>query len=154
MNRYLEIILWIVRIVLALIFFIAAVNKLSTPVSFVLVIQDYQVFGAVLSAWFAVLIPFLEIVLGILLITGFWLSEAFLLTAALYLIFDGMIAQAFIRGLDIACGCFGTSYASPINWWKIGENAILTAVAFAGLIIHYRRSVISNHGAEIDRGKR
>jgi len=44
-----------------------------------------------------VLIPVLEALLGLMLLTRFWLKEALILTWLFYLIFDIMILQAYFR---------------------------------------------------------
>ena len=96
-------------------------------------IENYKIFGAFLSRWGAVFIPALEVILAILLITGKWSRETFITTTVLFIIFDVMIIQAGLRGLDISCGCFGSSH-SPIDIWKFVENGIFTALAITGLI--------------------
>ena len=70
------------------------------------------------------------------------MKETFIITAALFTIFDVMIIQAYLRGLDISCGCFGSSH-SPIDIWKFVENGIFTALAITGLIYYLPGNVSS-----------
>jgi putative oxidoreductase len=126
-------ILFLVRIVLGIVFLISSYTKLKDPMGFAQAIENYKIFGAFLSRWGAIFIPVLEFILAIFLITGIWIKETFITTTALYIIFDVMIFQAYLRGLDISCGCFGTSH-SPIDIWKFLENGIFTALAITGLI--------------------
>ena len=129
-RRY---ILLTLRIILGIVFLISSYSKLKDPMGFAQAIENYKIFGAFLSRWGAVFIPVLEVILAILLITGKWGRETFITTTALFIIFDVMIIQAYLRGLDISCGCFGTS-ESPIDFWKFLENGIFTALAITGLI--------------------
>ncbi|MEJ2049903.1 MAG: MauE/DoxX family redox-associated membrane protein, partial [Calditrichota bacterium] len=109
--------------------------KLKDPMGFAQAIENYKIFGAFLSRWGAIFIPVLEFILAIFLITGIWIKETFITTTALYIIFDVMIFQAYLRGLDISCGCFGTSH-SPIDIWKFLENGIFTILTIAGLVYY------------------
>jgi putative oxidoreductase len=118
---------------LGIVFLISSYTKLKDPMGFAQAIENYKIFGAFLSRWGAIFIPVLEFILAIFLITGIWIKETFITTTALYIIFDVMIFQAYLRGLDISCGCFGTSH-SPIDIWKFLENGIFTALAITGLI--------------------
>lgn len=105
-------------------------------------IENYKIFGTFLSRWGSVFIPTLEFILAILLITGKWIREAFIAATALFIIFDVMIFQAYLRGLDISCGCFGTSH-SPIDIWKFLENGVFTVLAITGLVYYLPENVNS-----------
>jgi putative oxidoreductase len=131
-----------VRIILGIVFLISSYSKLKDPIGFVQAIENYKIFGALLSRWGAIFIPALEFILAILLITGRWMKETFIITAALFTIFDVMIIQAHLRGLDISCGCFGSSH-SPIDIWKFVENGMFTALAITGLIYYLPGNVSS-----------
>jgi hypothetical protein len=126
-----------------MVFLYSAYSKLNKPLAFSESIYNYQLFGMVLSGWAAVIVPVLEGILGIGLITGLWLHESLLLTAALYIVFDLMIFQALIRGLDIDCGCFSPGDSEPIDIYKILQNIILTTMAFWALILNYQLTTSS-----------
>ncbi len=128
-------ILLVVRIILGVVFLISSYSKLKDPIGFTQAIENYKISGTFLSRWVAVFIPSLELILAIFLISGVWIRETFITTTLLFILFDIMLFQAYLRGLDISCGCFGTSH-SPIDIWKFLENAILTALAVTGLIYY------------------
>ena len=134
-KRYIRIILIIIRLTLGLIFVGAACSKIIAPLEFAGSIENYRVFGILLSRWGAVFLPFFELIVGLMLIFGFWLREAFWLTVVLFLVFDVMIAQAYFRGLDISCGCFSPGDVLPIDLVKIIENILLTALSIIGLLL-------------------
>jgi putative oxidoreductase len=128
-------IFFLVRIFLGIVFLISSYSKLKDPMGFAQAIENYKIFGAFLSRWGAIFIPALEFILAILLITGKWIRETFIATTVLFIIFDVMIFQAYLRGLDISCGCFGTSH-SPIDIWKFLENGIFTILTITGLVYY------------------
>jgi formate-dependent nitrite reductase membrane component NrfD len=138
MSRKFSWFLLFIRVVLGLIFLISATLKLSEPAVFAQSIVNYQVFGFILSQWGAVLIPVLEILLGMMLLTRLWLKEALILTLGLYLIFDVMILQAYFRGLDVACGCFNPADQSPIDVYKLIENFLLTTLSVLSVILYWK----------------
>ncbi|NOQ97538.1 MAG: DoxX family membrane protein [Calditrichae bacterium] len=138
MIRKNEILIKIFRIILGIVFLYSAYSKLKNPLVFSESIYNYQILGMVLSAWAAVSVPVLEGIVGVGLITGLWLRESLILTAALYMVFDLMIFQAMIRGLDIDCGCFSPGDSGPIDIYKIMQNVILTAMAFWALFQNQR----------------
>ncbi|HDQ46292.1 MAG TPA: methylamine utilization MauE [bacterium] len=107
----------------------AAMDKLLYPAVFAESVENYQVIGAGLSLFVAVWLPAFEALLGLLLVAGVWRREAAFLNAALMTGFFILIVQAFIRGLDVECGCFGAG-SSSIGFWKLLENAGLAAAAF------------------------
>ncbi len=121
------------RYILGVLFLFSAYYKLADPSLFASAVENYRVFGILLSHWSAVFIPMLELLLGLMLILGIWLKETFVITLLLYVIFDFMILQAFFRGLDISCGCFSSSATTSIGLRKILENSILTFLAALGL---------------------
>jgi uncharacterized membrane protein YphA (DoxX/SURF4 family) len=125
-----------IRYILGVIFIYSAYTKLQDPLGFAESIQNYRVFGLILSNWSAVLVPVLEGILGILLISGLFLEESLLLTLSLYLIFDVMIVQALFRGLDISCGCFSPTDGGPVDATKILQNLFLTALVVLGYYLN------------------
>ena len=54
-------------------------------------------------------LPWFELALGVLLITGVGLRWIGLVTSALLLVFIGAMTRATILGLEINCGCFGNN---------------------------------------------
>lgn len=131
---------FIIRIILGIVFLISAYSKLKVPQEFAVAVENYRIFGNYLSRWGAVFIPSLELILAIFLILGIWKKETILITAVLFIVFDLMIFQAYLRGLDISCGCFSSTEFSPINLWKFVENSMLTVLAFLGLFLQFRKS--------------
>ena len=117
----------ILRIGFGVLLIYASVDKIRHPFEFSEVVENYRVLGPDLSRWVAVFIPYLEALTGLLLITGIWLDAAVSINGLLMVGFLFLVLQAFLRGLDINCGCFTVQGEAPIGIIKIMEN-----IMFAG----------------------
>lgn len=98
-----------VRLVLGVIFLIASADKIHHPADFARVIYNYQILPDSLINVTAIILPWLELLLGLCLIIGLWLPGAVTLVNALLSTFLGALLFNLARGLDVHCGCFGTS---------------------------------------------
>lgn len=116
------------RLALAWVFIWAAIPKLQDPVAFSASIEGYRIVSGSLAMWAAIILPWLELVVGLGLITP-WLRQASAGTmASLLLLFVALHASAWARGLDINCGCFGESTESPGYHWLILRNLALLSI--------------------------
>lgn len=115
---------------MAAVFLYAAYTKLREPwLVFAMAIDAYQM----LPQW-AVLtlgrtIPWLELLLGVLLATGFALRFAAPAAAILLSIFFAVMAHAYAQGLKIDCGCFG--FGEPVSAATLLRDGVLLAVSLA-----------------------
>ena len=100
----------------------ASLNKIPHPYEFAALVENYRVLGMGLSRWIAVWLPYLEFCIGLLLIAGIWLDTASVVTAGLMFVFLVLVIQAYIRHLDIQCGCFSMESTGVIGLVKILEN--------------------------------
>jgi cobalt-zinc-cadmium efflux system protein len=115
---------WI-RWLLGAIFIIASFDKIFHPAAFAQALYNYQILpGAVINLT-AIILPWLELVLGILLILGVWLPGAVVLSNLLLLSFFAALLFNIARGLDVHCGCFTTSSnGDPATIWYIIRDSI------------------------------
>lgn len=111
----------LVRLVLGGLLLYASTGKLVHAEEFSTAIANYRMLPSSLIFVGSLVFPWLEFVLGVLLITGFWRSTVTLLTACLFLVFTLGVAQALARGIDISCGCFSLSGTGE----KIGSLTLL-----------------------------
>lgn len=70
-------------------------------------VRAYEMLPVPLANFSGIVLPFAEIVMGLLLIVGAGTRLMGLLSALLMLTFVIGISQAWARGLSIDCGCFG-----------------------------------------------
>jgi len=80
---------------------------------FALAIDSYKMMPLWLVQWMARLLPWLEIVLGALLILAIALRSVTSAMTALLVVFMIALARATILGLEINCGCFGYDSVKP-----------------------------------------
>jgi len=121
-NKYL---LLISRILLAGTFIVAGTLKISDPDLFANAIENYRIFPTILINIIAITLPWIELICGIMLLFGITVKENCFLINSMLVIFLILIITAVIWGLDIDCGCFGTSDASIVGIQKVIENFIL-----------------------------
>ncbi len=121
--------LWalIVRLIIVYVFLRAALPKIQDPVSFAVAVGGFRVTGPELSMWVAILLPWLELVAGLGLLIPKLRRTSGILLAILLVLFIGLHTSAWLRGLDISCGCFGKELTpeSPNYLWLIVRNSLL-----------------------------
>jgi uncharacterized membrane protein YphA (DoxX/SURF4 family) len=121
-NKYLFL---IARMIPGIVFIFAGMEKISDTPSFAKAIYDYKIFPELLINFFALAIPWIEVVSRVLLVFGIWIRENAFILNALLLAFIFLILISIFRGLNIECGCFGTATGSRVGWLKIIENVTL-----------------------------
>jgi uncharacterized membrane protein YphA (DoxX/SURF4 family) len=85
----------------------AAVSKLAQPTEFLGSIYAYDLpLPRALMQLVAVVLPWLELMCGLLLIANVWSETALATIMGLLVVFVLATGQAWARGLDISCGCF------------------------------------------------
>jgi uncharacterized membrane protein YphA (DoxX/SURF4 family) len=128
----------ILRLVLGAILVYSAWSKLKDPWAlFAMAVDSYQILPLRAVEWVARTLPWLELLIGVLLIVGRWRRTAAATTSLLLLVFFGLMARARVKGMEINCGCFGPGEA--ISWRTLLRDGAmlagslwLTAVTLAG----------------------
>lgn len=121
-----ELLAWLARLVLAGVFLAAAAPKLLDPAAFAEAITKYQVFPDAAVNLIATVVPALELVGALALLTP-WRRGAALLLVGMLLAFTVLLAVSLARGLDLSCGCFGTS-SEPVSPLHLLRNLGLLAL--------------------------
>jgi uncharacterized membrane protein YphA (DoxX/SURF4 family) len=115
------------RLALAGVFVTAALPKIEDPAAFGISVAAFRVIDSELSAWVALLLPWLELVIGLGILLPVIRRTSGALIALLLLLFITLHLSAWARGLDISCGCFGaeTAEAGADYRWLILRNLLL-----------------------------
>ena len=121
-NKYF---LLLLRVLLGLIFIIAATEKIAIPENFSVSIANYKLLPSEFINIPAIIIPWIELISGLLLLLGISVKENSAIITFLLVVFTITIIISLFRGLNIDCGCFGTTYGEQIGILKISENIIL-----------------------------
>jgi uncharacterized membrane protein YphA (DoxX/SURF4 family) len=136
-RRYVRIALLIARITLGLLFVYAAYAKLHYAGAwhlrdyhflFAFGINSYEILSLDNALLLARVLPWLEVALGLLLISGFALRWVGSVTTLLLIVFMYALARAAINGLAINCGCFGNESTSPAKELVVDSLLLVTAV--------------------------
>ncbi len=119
----------IVRIALGLVMLAAALTKIGNPAALATQITHYRVLPVGPENLLAVMLPWIELLAGLALVSGFRARSGAWLALAMLVVFTAAVGQAMARGLDFECGCFGTGDATRVGAAKLIENLALTAAA-------------------------
>ena len=111
------------RILLGLIFLYASYDKILDPGKFARSIANYHIVPFGLENSIAIILPWLELFIGVGLIAGIMVDGAAGITGSLLVIFILLILQAILRGFNIECGC-GLKEGEMVGWTKILENIV------------------------------
>jgi putative oxidoreductase len=138
-------IMWLGRLVLGPIFIYAGYSKAFLPnhtfwplfflkfsistnlANFALQVEAFKLLPPWGVQFVAHVLPFAEIVLGLLVLSGWKLRIWASLLTAIMLGFFVVVLRAYLLHMDINCGCFATP--EPINLKKVLEDAAMSALA-------------------------
>lgn len=132
------------RLIMAGIFIYASIDKIAHPAAFAKDVYNYQILPDALVNLTALVLPWLELLLGLCLLAGVWMPGAVLSANGLLLVFLAALLFNMARGLDVNCGCFSTgSAASTISTgWYVLRDVLFFAVSvflFYGIFLRRRR---------------
>ncbi|MGB8542982.1 MAG: MauE/DoxX family redox-associated membrane protein [Candidatus Acidiferrales bacterium] len=86
-----------------------SVASVRTSLSmFAMQVDSYQLLSPQAVSMAAHTLPFVELTLGLWLLSGLWLRYSTLATSLLLLGFFALMVRTYSLGLQINCGCFGT----------------------------------------------
>lgn len=121
------------------VFVISGILKVMAPGRFFQDIENYDLVPwRAASVALAFYLPWLEIVSGIAVIVRPVRTVALVVLSALLLIFSAALLQAWMRGLDISCGCFGGHTGHPRYLLWIGRDVGLLAVSLVLAVLEQK----------------
>ena len=126
----------IARLIMAGIFIYASIDKIAHPAAFAKDIYNYQILPDALINLTALVLPWLELLLGLCLLAGFWMPGAVLSVNGLLLVFFSALLFNMARGLDVNCGCFSAGSDTPAmsaGWYLLRDTLFLSV----GLFLFY-----------------
>lgn len=94
------------RLIVGAIFVYASAGKIIDPSGFAQSIANYRLLPDLLVNISAIWLPWLELFVGVALLSGRLCKGAAALATLLMTAFTAAVASAYFRGLDISCGCF------------------------------------------------
>jgi len=115
---------WLGRLLLGGIFAYAAVTKLLDPAALAADIGHYRLVPHPAAVLLASYLPWIELLCAAAVLSRQQERGALTLLLGLCLIFSVALASAWIRGLDITCGCFGHSTTTSVPWALARSSAL------------------------------
>ena len=99
----------LLRIFTGMVFLVASIDKIINPEIFANLVNNYKILPYPYINIFAIILPWIEALSGLFLITGFWPKGSILIYNSFMIIFIIALSSVLYRNLDISCGCFTIS---------------------------------------------
>ncbi len=120
------------RIFTGLLFLYSGIFKAFDLDNFGKIIMMYDILPENLVPYTAIIVPFLELLIGLLLVIGFRIRAASFVTIMLMFLFMIFITVNIIRGNTFDCGCFELSQFGIKE--EIGIPLLIRDVIIVGMI--------------------
>ncbi|QSV46295.1 DoxX family protein [Geobacter benzoatilyticus] len=119
----------VLRVGLGALFLYAGIIKILTPAAFAGSIANYQVLPYAGNYLAAAILPWIEVICGALLVTGWRTRSAAALVALMNAFFIILLFSTVARGLDIDCGCFKQGGDKTTAWTAIFRDTMFLVAA-------------------------
>lgn len=114
------------RLLLGAVFVAASIDKIAHPAAFAAIVRNYEILPAVLVNIVAIVLPWVEALVGALLICDWWLPGAAVAASVLLTVFFAALVSTVARGMNTQCGCFSTSAVEAVNSaWYLTRDLFL-----------------------------
>lgn len=124
-----KVILILLRGVLGGVFIYAGAMKALDPGPFAAEVENYRLVSGIVAAGFALYLPWLEIFAGLAVLTTVAARGGLVVLAMLLVVFIGALSSAWMRGLNISCGCLGTHFQTSSYALLLGRDWVLLVIA-------------------------
>ena len=143
----------IARLVTGGVWLVAGALKVTEPDASIAAVRAYEILGSDVAEIVGLVLPSLEIVVGLALLLGVFTRGAAVVSALLFVAFIIGIASVWARGINIDCGCFGgggadRDAASKYPWEIARDVALLLASL---LVAWVRRTALALDSVLFDR---
>jgi uncharacterized membrane protein YphA (DoxX/SURF4 family) len=120
------------QVLLGSLFLAAALAKIVDVTSLAREVHNFHLVPFWSEHLVAMTLPWIELVAGLALVLGIRARAGAWVAGVLLLAFTFGIVTAMARGLNFACGCFGTADGTRIGGVKLAENLGMLALAAVG----------------------
>lgn len=132
--------IFLLRLSLGGLFIYTSLHKIHNAVRFKDAVVNYEILPYWIVNIAAITIPWLEFMIGILLIAGVIVRACTIVNCSLLLLFTAAIGINIVRGIEIYCGCFSEgNLNSMTNYSHILFNTIWLVLGIILFIFERRR---------------
>jgi uncharacterized membrane protein YphA (DoxX/SURF4 family) len=122
------------QLAIGALFIVAALAKLGDLPAFAEQIHNFRSLPLAAENLVATTLPWIELVAGLALVFGIRPRSGAWVVGGLTAVFTVAVIVAWVRGLDIECGCFGTADSTRVGLEKLLQNSgMLVLAVVAGL---------------------
>jgi hypothetical protein len=118
-------------IIAGAVFVYAGAIKILDPLRFASDITNYDIVPWPIAVRMAFYLPWLELLCGLALVFQRLFAGALTLTIGLMAVFVGASVIAKARGIDVACGCFGSISGNLSFTWHLVLDFVLLGILVA-----------------------
>jgi putative oxidoreductase len=133
---------WLCRLFLAVVFIYSGYVKLDETLQFAVAIQAYKLAPDAMIYPLATYLPWFELLLGLLLLSGWKIRYSSMATAGLLLFFIVILSITYARGIDANCGCFNLD--DRISLKTIARDSLILLPAIFLVFEARIRSLLKN----------
>ena len=130
----------LLRIVIGIIFVWASYGKILDPAGFGRIVQNYSILPEILINPVSVILPWVEAVAGILLISGFFVTGASMIINLMMFTFISAFLINIYRGIDVSCGCFSLSVETTKSMYRYLIRDLIILMAGIWIFIYRLRT--------------
>ncbi len=120
------------QVVLGILLGWAALAKLGDIPALARAVHNFRIVPLPGENLLAMVLPWIELTTALSLLLGIRPRAGAVAATGLLVVLTTAVALGLARGLDIECGCFGTSDASHVGTVKLLENLGMLALAALG----------------------
>lgn len=125
---------WSAKVIIAVVFLYAGAVKAWHPAQLQTDIERYRLVSESLAWAAAAWLPYLEIFGALALLHARTVAAGQVILVGLLMVFIAALASAWLRGLNVSCGCFGSTTDNPnYGWWISRDLLLLAGVAILRL---------------------
>lgn len=124
----------VVRLALGCLFLWSSLPKIRQPYDFLSSVYNYELVGPKVGVLVAMVLPWLELLVGICLVGGIFISGALLVSIGMAAMFTFVLAWSLYQGLEISCGCFSASGGGLIGYSTLIRACVILLFSIAAYI--------------------
>ncbi len=126
------------RLILGGVFLWAGVVKIPDLELFSYAVRAYNLLPEFLILPVTILVPYLECVIGLCLIVGFWTHASTLIASGLLIAFASALGTKIYQGVNMSCGCFGFGTERASMEWVLLQDVLLLSFA---LVLFWKQKI-------------